>query len=67
MATVAQRLAALEAEVAELRHTAALRELFADAIEAEAYARGRESILGRQAAPPRPRLRHLSVAGGGPS
>jgi len=67
MTATEQRLAALEAEAAELRRAAALRETFADAIEARAYRRGVESILGRQTAPRSPRARHLSVVGGGAS
>jgi hypothetical protein len=67
MATVAQRLAALEAAVAELRAAADTREAIIDAIEARAYDRGRESVLGRQAAPRGPRPRHLSLADGGGS
>jgi hypothetical protein len=66
MAAAAQRLAALEAEVAELRAAAALREAFIDAIEAKAYARGRESILGRQAAPRPSRPQHLRPVQDGP-
>jgi len=42
-ATTRQRLAALEAEVAELRHGAGLRQ---DLAEARGYARRRESVLG---------------------
>jgi hypothetical protein len=46
MTTAEQRLAALETEVAELRRGAALREIFVEEVEARAYTRGRESVLG---------------------
>ena len=61
MATVAQRLAALEAEVAELRHQAVLRDAFLDLLEDTAYQRGRESILGGREASKPPRSRHLQA------
>jgi hypothetical protein len=66
MATAAQRLAALEADVAELRAAAALREEFIDAIQARAYARGRESVLGVQAVSPGPRPQHLRLVQAAP-
>jgi len=65
MASVAQRLAALEAEVAELRAAAPLREAFVDTVEARAFARGRESVLGgsssRPSRPPRAERRLHAV------
>jgi len=67
MTTTEQRLAALEAEVAELRQAAALREEFIDAVQDRAYARGRESVLGRHAGARSPRPRHLQVVSGGAS
>ena len=66
MATVAQRLAALEAEVAELRSGAALRQELADTIADRAYARGRESVLGAQAAAREPRAQHLRLVQAAP-
>ena len=44
--TAEQRLAALEAEVAELRRAAVLRDVFVEAIERRGYRAGRESVLG---------------------
>jgi len=46
MTTTQQRLAALEAEVAELRRAVVFTTALGDAIEARAYRRGRESVLG---------------------
>jgi hypothetical protein len=45
-ATTQDRLAALEAEVAELRRAVVLREEFIETVKARAYGRGRASILG---------------------
>lgn len=45
-ARTGQRLDVLEAEMAQLRTAAALRDAFVESVEARAYARGRESILG---------------------
>jgi hypothetical protein len=45
-ATIKQRLDALETEVAVLRRAVPLRVAFIEEVEARAYARGRESILG---------------------
>ena len=50
--TTEQRLAALEAEVADLRRQVLLREALLDAVEDRAYQKGRESILGTRAASP---------------
>ena len=44
--TAEQRLTALEAEVAELRRAAVLRDAFVEAIERRGYRAGRESVLG---------------------
>ena len=46
-AALEQRIADLGAEVAGLRQVAALREEFIDAVDARAYTRGRQSVLGR--------------------
>jgi hypothetical protein len=58
------QLAALEAEVAELRLAAPLREAFVDAIAARSYRAGQESVLGR---PARPQPSHLRAVDGGAS
>jgi hypothetical protein len=52
MATTAQRLDALEAEVSQLRHAVTIREAYVETVEERAYARGRESILGVGSRPP---------------
>jgi hypothetical protein len=65
MATMAQRLAALEAEVAQLRQQVLIREQFLDILDDRAYQRGRESVLGRQAEPRSPGPRHLQFISGG--
>jgi hypothetical protein len=65
MTRTEQRLAALEAEAAELRHQVVLREVFLDALEDRAYRRGRESILGTQVDHRPPRPRHLQAVQGG--
>jgi hypothetical protein len=65
MTETEQRLAALEAELAQLGRTMALREVFLDAIEDRAYQRGRESVLGARSAAPPTRPRHLQVMNGG--
>ena len=46
MTTTEQRLAALEAEVAELRRAVVFTTALGDEIEARGYRAGRESILG---------------------
>jgi hypothetical protein len=45
-ATTQQRLAVLEAELADLRRAVVFTSELGDAIEARGYARGRESVLG---------------------
>lgn len=65
MATLQQRLAALEAEVAELRQAVVFTSALGDAIEDRAYRAGRESILGTQADRRPPRPRHLQAVQGG--
>ena len=67
MTTAEQLLAALEAQVAELRRAVVFTTALGDAIHDRGYQEGRESILGRQVAPRSLRPRHLSVAGGGRS
>jgi hypothetical protein len=62
MATMAQRLAALEAEVSKLRELVAMRETLLAVVHDTGYDAGRASILGRQAAASPPRPRHLRVA-----
>jgi len=64
-ASTEQRLAALEAEVAELRQAVLFTSELGDLISDRAYERGRESILGRKAEPRPPRPRHLRVVSGG--
>jgi hypothetical protein len=63
MTPAEQRLAELEAEVAELRRAVVLRDAFLDAVEDRSYRRGRESILGT-AAGGTPRPRHLQAVQG---
>lgn len=67
MTTTQQRLAALEAEVTDLRRAVAFTTDLRDAIHDRGYQEGRESILGRQVAPRSPGPGHLSVVGGGRS
>ncbi len=65
MTETEQRLAAIEAEVDELRHQVVLRDEFLDLVEDRAYQRGRESVLGRNAEPRSSRPRHLQAVSGG--
>jgi hypothetical protein len=65
MTETEQRLAALEAEVAQLRQTVVLREVFLEETENRAYQRGRESVLGARSAAQPPQPRHLQLVGGG--
>jgi hypothetical protein len=65
MTETEQRLAALEAEFAQLRRTIVLREVFLEEVENRAYQRGRESVLGTRSAAQQPRPRHLQLVGGG--
>jgi hypothetical protein len=69
MATNAQRLAAIEARIAELEaELAASLPLVSAAFHAgrtAGYDAGVESVLGRPAADPRPRQRHLTAVPGG--
>ena len=60
-----QRLAALEAEVAELRQAVMFTTALADAIRYEGYQEGRQSIVGCEAAPRPRRPRHLQAVNGG--
>lgn len=60
-----QRLAALEAEVAELRRDVVFTAELHDVIEDWAYRAGRESVLGREAGPRPPRPCHLQAIQGG--
>jgi hypothetical protein len=57
------QVAELAAEVAELREAVVFTTALGEAIEAQGYERGRESVLGRQAGL-RPRARHLRSVGG---
>ena len=65
MTTTEQRLAALEAEVAELRQAVIFTTALRDAIEDSAHQEGRESVLGCQAASQPRRPRHLQAVNGG--
>ena len=61
------QVAAISAEVAQLRQTVVLRDLFLDEAENRAYQQGRESILGTRAEPRPNRPRHLQAIDGGAS
>jgi hypothetical protein len=64
-ATTRERLDALEAELAELRQLVTIREDLLGVAEHLGYARGRESIFGRQAGTRPPCARHLHALDGG--
>jgi hypothetical protein len=59
------QVAAIEAEVAELRRAVVFTSALGDGIAERAYREGRESILGRPAAPRPARPRHLQAVDGG--
>lgn len=65
MTETEQRLAALEAEVADLRRAVALRDALLAAAGDRGYRDGRVSVLGTRAASRAPRPRHLQVVQGG--
>lgn len=66
MTTAEQRLAALEAEVAELRRAVLFSTALGDAIHDRGYQEGRESVLGCSASPRPSRPRHLQAVRSAP-
>jgi hypothetical protein len=59
------QVAAIEAEVAELRRAVLFTTELRAVIEVQAYREGQESILGRPVGPRPPRPRHLQAVDGG--
>lgn len=64
---LSDQVAAIEAEVAELRGGLGLGQALLDAVEARGFRDGRASVLGTRAARRAPRPRHLQVMDGGAS
>ena len=69
MAALEQRVAALEAQVAQLRRAVIWSDAYADSQFDDGYRAGRASVLGAQDTPGRgsvcPRPRHLQLVSGG--